>query len=645
MRIPLLSSLPSKNRSQGSLLIHLAAILVGALILLLAAVSIRQTHEIRSDEARLVVRNLDRLIASSLSDTFDRIDTVLLGLYDDLGSDPGAFPTRWAESLALALGRISTPPLGGVRFTLCVTRLGKVGEASTLPEATGCRDPALQAWMKQGQPGAPRMQLFVASGQRADGTAPAAYLLLARQLRMNDPQDSGAAVAEIPVDALGQVFDDVTFGRGEELTISTSDLALVYRQPWLKVERAQVGSRVVPIELKQAVAQFPQSGEFEARSQRDGQLRTHAYRQVGRYPLLVQVGTQLPEFPGSWGHQEKLVIALALGCNALGAVLLMRMNRNRRLAVDSVRRRYEAMVESSGDAIIALSLNGRILSWNRAAEQMYGYSAAEMVDETMQALLPSDRINEGAELMARIAGGETLEHFQTERVCKDGRVITVSVSLSPIRDAGGRVVGASKICRDVSRQKAVEDQIRHLAYFDGLTDLPNRRLLLDRLQHSVELSRRTGNGAALLYVDLDGFRQLNEQYGPEVGDRYLQYAARTIKGRVRSSDTVARLGGDEFVVLCENLGAEHGRAREIAHMLAQSIEQLLDRPCDLGNGVDHRCGASVGIQVFIGGAQSAEELLQRADAAMYQRKAERVAQGAAAVSSAGPDRDSTALIP
>ena len=641
MRIPLLSSLLPKNRSQGSLLIHLAAVAVGVLILLLAAVSIRQTQQIRSNEARLVVHNLDRLIGSSLSDTFDRIDTVLLGLYDDLGSDPGAYPTRWPEALQLALGRISTPTLGGVRFTLCVSRLGKVGEASTLPESAGCRDPALQSWMKQGQPGAPRMQLFVASGQRADGTAPAAYLLLARQLRMNDPQDSGAAVAEIPVDALGQVFDDVAFGRGEELTISTSDLALVYRQPWLKVERAQVGSHAVPEELTQAVMQQPQSGEFESRSRRDGQLRTYAYRQVGRYPLLVQVGTPLPEFPGSWGNQEKLVLVLALVCNGLGALLLVRLRRSGRLEVDTVRRRYEAMVEFSGDAIIAQSLNGRVLSWNRAAEQMYGFTAAEMVDQTLQALLPQDRVDEEAELLRRIAAGETLEHFQTERLCKDGRRITVSVSLSPIRDAGGRVVGASKICRDVSRQKAQEEEIRHLAYFDGLTDLPNRRLLLDRLQHSVELSRRTANGAALLYVDLDGFRKLNEQYGPEVGDRCLQHAARTIKSRVRSSDTVARLGGDEFVVLCENLGSDHARAREIAHMLASSIEQLLDRPCDL-DGVTHHGGASVGIQVFIGGAQSAEELLQRADAAMYQRKAERAARVGNA--SEAPDRDSTALI-
>lgn len=622
MRIPLLSSILPKNRSQGSPLIHLAAVAVGALILLLAAVSIRQTQQIRSDEARSVVHNLDRLIGSSLSDAFDRIDTVLLGLHDDLGSDPGAYPTRWAESLQLALGRISTPPLGGVRFTLCVSRLGKMGEASTLPEPAGCRDPALQSWMKQGQAGAPRMQLFVA-GPRADGTAPAAYLLLARQLRMNDPQDSGAAVAEIPVDALGQVFDDVAFGRGQELTISTSDLTLVYRQPWLKVERAQVGSRSIPEELMQAVAQQPQSGEFESR--RDGLLRTYAYRQVGRYPLLVQVGTPLPESPGSWGGQEKLVLMLALACNALGALLLVRMRRSGRLEVDTVRRRYEAMVEFSGDAIIAQSLSGRVLSWNRAAEQMYGFTAAEMVDQTLLALLPTDRIDEEAELLGRIAAGETLEHFQTERRCKDGRLITVSVSLSPIRDAGGRVVGASKICRDVTRQRAQEEEIRHLAYFDGLTDLPNRRLLLDRLQHSVELSRRTANGAALLYIDLDGFRKLNEQYGPEVGDLYLQHAARTIQGRVRSSDTVARLGGDEFVVLCENLGPDHTRAREIAHMLANSIERLLGRPCDLG-GVSHSGGASVGIQVFIGGAQSAEALLQRADAAMYQRKAERAEQ-------------------
>ena len=637
MRIPLLSSLVPKNRAQGSPLIHLAAVAVGSLILLLAAVSIRQTQQIHANESRLVVHNLDRLISSSLSDTFDRIDTVLLGLYDELGSDPATYPTRWPESLGLALGRISTPPLGGVRFTLCVSRLGKLGESASLPEATGCRDPALQAWMKQGQPGAPRMQLVVASGQKADGTVPAAYLLLARQLQINDPQDSGAVVAEIPVDALGQVFDDVEFGRREALTIRTSDLALVYRQPWLKVDRARVGNRETAGPLVAEVAAHPLSGVFDERSQDDGVLRTHAYRQVGRYPLLVQVTTPLPEFPQGWGTQETLVLVLALVCNGLGALLLVRMRRSGRQAVDTVRRRYEALVESSGDAIIAQSLNGRVLSWNRAAEQMFGHSAEEMVDQSLQLLLPPDRVSEESELLARIATGETLEHFQTERLCKDGRRITVSVSMSPIRDAGGRVVGASKICRDVSRQKAQEEEIRHLAYFDGLTDLPNRRLLLDRLQHAVELSRRTANGAALLYVDLDGFRSLNQQHGPQIGDLYLKHAARTIQGRVRSSDTVARLSNDEFVVLCENLGADHPRARDIAHMLATSIEQLLERPCDL-DGLAYTGGASVGIQVFIGGAQSAQELLQRADAAMYRRKEER-AELRRAAAGAAPEQD------
>jgi diguanylate cyclase (GGDEF)-like protein/PAS domain S-box-containing protein len=370
------------------------------------------------------------------------------------------------------------------------------------------------------------------------------------------------------------------------------------------------------------------------RSGRDGLLRTYAYRQVGRYPLLVQVGTPLPEFPGSWGHQEKLVLVLALVCNGLGGLLLVRLRRSGRQAVDTVRRRYEAMVESSGDAIIAQSLNGRVLSWNRAAEEMFGYSAAEMADQPLLSLLPPERLDEDAQLLARVVSGETLEQFQTERLCKDGRRITVSVSLSPIRDAGGRVVGASKICRNISRQRAQEEEIRHLAYFDGLTDLPNRRLLLDRLQHAVELSRRTSNGAALLYVDLDGLRQLNEQHGHEIGDLCLKHAARTIQGRVRSSDTVARLGGDEFVVLCENLGPDHARAREIAHMLAQSIEQLLARPCDL-DGLIYGGGASVGIQVFIGGAQSAQELLQRAGAAMRQRKTERLDSQRGAATAAG----------
>lgn len=343
------------------------------------------------------------------------------------------------------------------------------------------------------------------------------------------------------------------------------------------------------------------------------------------------------------GSPFEIEVSSVLYESATGELLASTVFRDitqRRQAEEEMR--IAATAFESHEGIFVCDPQWKILRVNAAFTKITGYTSEEALGKLPQELLGSEKTEEAfyAEMTQGLntSGGWHGEVWDRR---KNGEVYPSWLNVTALRDGTGQVTHYVATMTEITDRKQAEEEIRNLAFYDSLTGLPNRRLLLDRLQHSVELSRRTANGAALLYVDLDGFRKLNEQYGPEVGDRCLQHAARTIKSRVRSSDTVARLGGDEFVVLCENLGSDHARAREIAHMLASSIEQLLDRPCDL-DGVTHHGGASVGIQVFIGGAQSAEELLQRADAAMYQRKAERAARVGNA--SEAPDRDSTALI-
>jgi diguanylate cyclase (GGDEF)-like protein/PAS domain S-box-containing protein len=278
-----------------------------------------------------------------------------------------------------------------------------------------------------------------------------------------------------------------------------------------------------------------------------------------------------------------------------------------------------ALVASSDDAIASKTLDGVITSWNPQAETLFGYSAAEAIGQPMTLIFPPDRLDEEAALLARIARGETINRYETVRVRKDGRQIMVSVNLSPIRDSKGRVIGASKIAHDISLRKQDEEEIRRLAFFDPLTGLPNRRLLLDRLAQALILSRRADLGGALLFIDLDHFKTLNDTLGHDIGDDLLRQVARRLVDCVRESDSVARLGGDEFVLLLEGLSSAAEESAAQTEAVVMKIFAQLHEPFILGER-KHHATTSIGATLFNGDHESVDELLKQADLALYRAK-------------------------
>ncbi len=184
-----------------------------------------------------------------------------------------------------------------------------------------------------------------------------------------------------------------------------------------------------------------------------------------------------------------------------------------------------------------------------------------------------------------------------------------------------RMLSARRKERELQRLKEAHDEIRNLAFFDPLTGLPNRRLLLDRLRQTLASSTRSKHKRALLFVDLDNFKTLNDTLGHHVGDLLLQDVARRITACIRESDTVARLGGDEFVVMLNGLSGHAEDAATQAKLLAEKILTAIDRPFAL-NGHECRSSASVGITIFGDPHDSTNEVLQQADLAMYQAKAD-----------------------
>ena len=202
---------------------------------------------------------------------------------------------------------------------------------------------------------------------------------------------------------------------------------------------------------------------------------------------------------------------------------------------------------------------------------------------------------------------------------KNGEVYPKRMNITAVKDEQGRVTQYVAIFNDITERKRNEDEIRELAFYDALTHLPNRRLFLDRLRSALATSTRHGEFGALLFIDLDRFKVLNDTLGHDYGDLLLVEVAARIKHCVRETDTVARLGGDEFVVILEGIGGDREAASAHAGTVADKIRESLAHAYQLKEH-EHFTSPSIGVELFLDGGMSADELIKHADVAMYQAK-------------------------
>jgi diguanylate cyclase (GGDEF)-like protein/PAS domain S-box-containing protein len=282
---------------------------------------------------------------------------------------------------------------------------------------------------------------------------------------------------------------------------------------------------------------------------------------------------------------------------------------------ESAARALSAIVESTADAILTKNVHGVIRTWNRGAEQLYGYPAADVIGRHVDLLHPWDQ-NESIRILSSAGEGETVRGMETVHRTSFGSLIDVSLTVSPLVGEHGQHLGASVIARDISERRQLEERLRRQALFDGLTGLPNRRLLEDRLHQALADAARSGRPVAVLFLDLDRFKEVNDNHGHLAGDRLLVEFARRIRSVVRPADTVARLGGDEFVVVCQDADLR------AAKRVAMRITGVLAKPMEIG-GRDLTVTASIGAVSSPPCEPDIEALLLRADTAMYRAKARR----------------------
>ncbi|MET0858474.1 MAG: EAL domain-containing protein [Telluria sp.] len=278
-----------------------------------------------------------------------------------------------------------------------------------------------------------------------------------------------------------------------------------------------------------------------------------------------------------------------------------------------------SLLDKAQDAISATGMDGRITYWNKGAQRLYGWTAAEVMGKVKADLLVADQAPYLIAFQKMIQQGDWTGELLKRR--KDGRTLCVEAHLTLMRDDDGRPQSMLCIDTDITQRKRAEREIEDLAFFDPLTALPNRRLLLDRLRHAIATCCRTARTGALLFLDLDNFKSLNDTLGHDKGDLLLQQVALRLRSRVpRASDTVARHGGDEFVIVLEELSSQPAEAAAQAERIAEKILASFDAPFPL-DGHLHHTTPSIGVALFSQHNGDVDELLKRADLAMYQAKA------------------------
>lgn len=290
-------------------------------------------------------------------------------------------------------------------------------------------------------------------------------------------------------------------------------------------------------------------------------------------------------------------------------------------SLDEKSKQMVAVVESMLDGVITIDSMGVVLTFNQAAKEIFGYSDNEVIGNNISMLMGSPhREHHNHYLKKYINNGNsdiTGRIRELDALHKNGATFPIELGVVEVKNAGE--INFIGIIRDITQRKKREQEIHKLAFYDSLTMLPNRRLLLDRLQNTISHCARSCNFAAVLFLDLDNFKNLNDSAGHNKGDLLLCKVANRLVKAINHGDTVSRLGGDEFVIIAADLGDDEKEAANQAESIAQKIMTRLAQEFNL-DGLTYNSSASIGVTMFNKANTSTEELLKQADLAMYKAK-------------------------
>ena len=590
-------------------------LLAALFMAVLAGAAAWQTGSLRESAVRTSEEKVDRFVSgaeAALNHNMLSIDLLLSGAQDMLQLQPHADVQGESRMLAVV-----------ARGNLLVSRVAVVdaqGRVRASSEPSGAlQEMSLPTAFLASVVSSAAQRLYISTPVLSFATTQQ-VLYFARPLKGRDGQRL-AVVAEVPLAKLANVLT-----QGHEV----SGLEIVFEQ--------NDGRRML------ALPDLPEAGPLRA-PHSDAPLPDRAWNTPARIsgvPALVasrqlvypnlRLSVSLPEDQAleRWEYERNMVAAAALVfcamvllAAAVAVVVFDRMAQARKDIADA-KALLDQALESMVSGFVLLDAQQRVAHWNRRFVELFpwmrgamasGMPFRQVLEQSVAHHLPVGSDAERQQWIALRLAQQQDGTGAHEQVLPDGHCIHVLERATP---EGGWVI----TFHDVTDLRRANEEIEHLAFYDPLTGLPNRRLLLDRLGRAPVLSQRSGKVGALLFLDLDHFKDLNDTLGHEVGDELLQAVAQRLLANVRVADTVARLGGDEFVVMLSDLSTSTQEAAALAQRIGEKILRGLSEPYVL-RGHTHQGAASIGATLFGASAQSAIELLRQADIAMYQVKARR----------------------
>ncbi|MCB2426999.1 sensor domain-containing diguanylate cyclase [Methylophaga pinxianii] len=301
----------------------------------------------------------------------------------------------------------------------------------------------------------------------------------------------------------------------------------------------------------------------------------------------------------------------------IGTKIDISWRKQAELALQQSEERFRNAFDTAAIGMAIVGLDGRWLEVNSALCRMLGYSEEELLDKTFVDVTHPDDLDLDLDYLRKLLNGD-LEHYQMEKryFHKTGDVIFVLLSVSVVRNERGEVIHFISQIEDVTARKSESDRIRQMAYHDTLTGLPNRRLFDERIGHTLAHAKRVGYPIALMFVDVDHFKQINDTHGHDVGDEILKSVADRMAQCLRQTDTLSRVGGDEFVILLTEV-KKPGDAKGVAEHILETVSQPLHIHTH-----NFRITLSIGVAIFNGDieTETVAELTKKADLALYEVK-------------------------
>ncbi len=612
-----LSSGPvASPQSSKRFLLRLAAsvVLLNVIVFTLALLALYQSRARYEERAFTAASNIAVFQERDLESTIGQVDLVLLTIADEV-AEAESDPALGEGSLDAFILRQSTrlPALHGLRIT---NARGDVIHGFGLAKGTRANLADRAYFIALAHDPDSGIVISKPLVSRVSGEW---EIVLARRLNRRDGQFDGVVYATIPLKYFIDKFADIDVGAHGVVGLRDNELGVIARWPAIRTVAQDVGTKTVSPQLRDAIAAGETAGTFSGQSGSDGVERTLSFRRIGRLPMIIVVGLGKDDYLADWKAEVVRALALAslFACViVLFSALLYRSWRSREADVESLalqERKFRTLLESSPDGLVIADADEVITLVNRNVELMFGYSAEDLVGQPIHVLLPVRY--SGFSLVTEIArdSGDVPGNHDLWAVTKGGREFPVGISVSSINtDQGGLIAAA---IRDMTERHASASHIEFLARHDALTGLPNRTVMQSRFEQAVADAARSGTHVALMFLDLDSFKTVNDSLGHPIGDELLKGVALRLGQFVRASDFVSRHGGDEFLVMFTGLvdGADVALA-------ADRLVQDFTTPF-LVDGHEIASSFSVGIAIYPQDGADFPTLLKKADIAMYQAKA------------------------